>query len=66
MCVFVAVRVPVPPGRPWIPLSRPNKNIPSCECSPSYLYYNYLFIIKYVYSFSYVLECYDEYNLQVQ
>lgn len=24
------VRVPVPPGRPWIPLSRPNKNIPSC------------------------------------
>lgn len=41
--VVVAVRVPVPPGRPWIPLSRPNKNIPSCECSPSYLYYNYLF-----------------------
>lgn len=29
--LLVSVRVPVPPGRPWIPLSRPNKNIPSCE-----------------------------------
>lgn len=38
------MKVPVPPGRPWIPLSRPNKNIPSCELY-AIIYHNLVIII---------------------
>lgn len=52
--LLVSVRVPVPPGRPWIPLSRPNKNIPSCE-SVTYLY-NIIYTIIVLISLLFVLK----------